>query len=66
MHWKVMISIVTMKAKNLNTIANLTDMSGSHTKDPVKMANQLSHFLLVLRIILQRITYKIQGIPYPV
>ena len=44
MLWRGIKSIVTMKPKNFDTLTHLTDMSGSHIKDPVKIANQFSHF----------------------
>ena len=44
MLWKGIKGIVTMKPNNLNSISHLTDMSGSHIKDPVKMQISLTTF----------------------
>ena len=60
MLWKGIKSIVTMKPNNLGTITHLTDISDSHIKDPVKIADQFNYFFyLVLQIISQRITQEI-------
>ena len=65
MLWKGIKSIVTIKPNNLDTITHLTDRSGAHIEDPVKIANQVSHFFTsVANYITKNITRNRRS-PYP-